>query len=110
MYKEEKRCFRRVELNAPVRYEIRGRADFGNTLTDNISEGGVAINSPVFIAPATPLKMEINILNRVLHPLGKVCWCQPLPHSSSNRLGVEFLEFEPLERGFLKDFVNMKLV
>ncbi len=110
MLNGEKRNFKRVDLNTPVRYQIRGTPDYGNTLTDNISEAGLAMNIDSFIPPSTPVMMEVNILNRVLHPLGIARWCQPIPHSSGNRMGIEFVEFDPLERKYLRDFINMKSV
>jgi c-di-GMP-binding flagellar brake protein YcgR len=105
---EEKRRFRRVDLHAPVRFQIRGLADFDNTVSEDISEGGLAFSAPNFIPPSTALMLEVNLLSRVLHPIGRVSWCQPFPHSTRNRLGVEFLEIDSSERGYLSDYINMQ--
>ncbi len=61
-----------------------------------------------FISPSTPLMLELDLLCRTLYPIGKVSWCQPLPHSEKNRLGVEFIEFDQAEKSFLADYVNIK--
>jgi len=106
--KEEKRRFGRVNLHAPVRYQIRGVSEFDNTVSEDISVGGVAFNGFKFIPPATPLMLEINLLSKVLHPIGRVSWCQPLSHSNRNRLGVEFLELESSEKRYLSDYINMQ--
>jgi hypothetical protein len=108
LQKEEKRRFRRVKLHTPVRYQIRGETDFNNTVSDNISEGGLAFNSLKFIPPSTTVMLEIGLFYRMLCPIGRVSWCQPLPHSDRNRLGVEFVEFSPPERSFLSDYINIK--
>jgi hypothetical protein len=53
--------------------------------------------------------LEIKLLKRVLRPIGKVAWSTPMAHSYNNQLGVEFLEFDVLERNYLKDFINMRV-
>ena len=108
MQEEGNRRFNRVDLHAPMRFQVRGVPDFDNAVSDNISEGGVAFNSLKFIPPQTPLMLEVNLLSRIIHPIGRVRWCQPLPHSDRSRLGVEFTEFNSLERGFLREYVSMK--
>ncbi len=110
MQKEEKRQFQRVGLRTVLRYQVRGEPSFANSVSDNISEGGVAFNALKFIPPSTPVMLEISLLSKILHPIGKVSWCQPLPHSSRNRLGVEFLEFNPMERKYLSDYIEMQAV
>ena len=99
----------RVDLRAQMRYQVRGKpSESDNVISNNISSCGVAFNTNRFIAPQTALMLQIDVLSRVLHPIGRVAWCQPMPHSSRNRLGVEFLEFDPLEKNFLDDYVQMQ--
>jgi len=94
-----------------MRYQVRGNAaeSFG-TISDNISTGGIAFNANSYIAPQTQLMLEIDILSRVLHPVGRVAWCAPLPHSDRNKLGVEFLEMDPVEKRYLADYINMQKI
>jgi Tfp pilus assembly protein PilZ len=106
---EEKRNFPRVNLRTNIRYQVRGESEFSNTLTENIGIGGAALTDEKFIAPSTPLMLEINILSRILRLIGKVAWVSPLPHSDRNRLGIEFLELSFIEKNYLTDFINMKL-
>ena len=106
--KEEKRRFRRIDLHTRLRYQIRGDSVYDNTISDNISEGGVAFTVSRFISPSTNIMLELDLLCRTLYPIGKVSWCQPLPHSEKNRLGVEFIEFNPIEKSFLADYINIK--
>ena len=110
MPSEEKRSFRRVNLHAALRYQVRGTPDFDNAISDNISEGGLAFNSLKFIPPSTPVMLEVNLLCKILHPVGRVSWCQPVAHSNRNRLGVEFLEFDSSEKKYLSDYIGMQAV
>ena len=99
----------RVDLRSQMRYQVRGKpSESDNAVSNNISACGVAFNANKFLAPQTSLMLEIDILSRVLHPIGRVAWCQPLPHSERNRLGVEFLELDPVEKNFLEDYIKMQ--
>ncbi len=92
-----------------MRYHVRGDAsEFANVISNNISIFGVSFNTHKYIAPQTPLMLEIDVLSRVLHPIGRVAWCQSLPHSDQRSLGVEFLEMDPLERHYLEDYIYMQ--
>lgn len=106
---EEKRRFPRINLRTSVRYQVRGEPEFSNNLTDNISTGGVSLTNNMFIAPSTLLMLEINILSRILRPMGKVSWSQTVPHSDRNRLGIEFLELNYNEKDYLADYIDMQL-
>ena len=107
--KEEKRFSPRIDFHSQVRYQLRGKPDFDNALTSDISCGGLRFTSNRFIPTSTAVMFEINVLNRVLRPIGKVAWTAPLPHSDRNQLGIEFVEFDRIERNYLDDFVNMHL-
>ena len=89
---QQKRCFPRISLRVPIKYQVRGASEADNTLCDNISERGLRIISQQYIPPATPVMLEINLSSRVLHPVGRIAWSSPLPHSDRNRIGIEFLE------------------
>ena len=110
MSSEENRRFERVNLHTALRYQVRGTSDFDNAVSENISEGGLAFSSSKFIPPATPVMLEVSLLSKILHPIGRVSWCQPLPHSDMNRLGVEFLEFDASEKKHLSDYIGMQSV
>ncbi|MFA5095820.1 MAG: PilZ domain-containing protein [Candidatus Omnitrophota bacterium] len=108
---EVRRRSPRVNLRAGMRYQVRGSAsESSRTICDNISAGGLAFSCNTYIAPQTPLMLEIDVLSRILHPIGRVAWCEPLAHSDRNRMGVEFLEIDPLEKRYLTDFIEMRRV
>lgn len=107
--KEVKRRVPRIGLRAEMRYYVRGAAsEFANVISNNISILGVGFSTHKYIAPQTILMLEIEVLSRVLHPIGRVAWCQALAHSDQSSLGVEFIEMDPLERHYLKDYIYMQ--
>lgn len=106
---KENRCLPRIDFNANIRYQIRGKPGFDNAVTKDISCGGLRFASDKFVSALTPIMLEVNILSRVLRPIARVVWSTPLPHSNRNQTGVEFIEFDMLESKYLKDFINMQL-
>ena len=104
---KEKRQFPRINLRTALRCQVRGDSRFGNAISDNLSTNGVSFVSERFIAPSTPVMLEINLLARVLRPIGRIIWNSPLPHSDRNRLGVQFIEIDPTEKRYLADFIEM---
>ena len=106
---EDKRQFPRVRFANPIRYQVRGKTEFDNAVCENLSVGGVGFTSNKFIPRATPLMLEFNVLSRILNPIGYVSWAMPIPHSDRYKLGIEFKEFDPKEKDFLTDFVDIHL-
>jgi len=105
---EEKRRFPRIRLKAPVRFQVRGQPEFDNSLTQDISVGGMCFTNEKFIAPQTNLMLEISIFSRLLNPVGRVAWVNPIGHSNRYRLGVEFIELDAENKNFLAQFIDFK--
>ncbi|MEI6831532.1 MAG: PilZ domain-containing protein [Candidatus Omnitrophota bacterium] len=107
--KKEMRFSPRVDFHSLFRYQLRGKPDFANAISSDISCGGLRFTVDKFIPTFVPVMLEINVLNRVLRPIGRVAWTMPLAHSNRNQMGIEFVEFNMLEKNYLKNFVNMRL-
>ena len=107
---EEKRHFPRIGLRTPLYCKIRGTGGCKNAISDNISLGGMGFTNDKFIAPKTTLVcLQLNILSRVLNPIGQIAWANSLPHSNKYQVGVEFLELDPSEKNYLKDFIDLQM-
>ncbi len=106
---EEKRSFPRLRMKTALRYHARGIAEFTNAVSENLSAAGIGFIGEKFIAPKTPLMMEINLLSRILNPIGEVAWAAPLQHSDRYRLGIKFVEFDLKDRNYLSDYLNMQV-
>lgn len=106
--RQEKRCFDRVNLKVPLSTQVRGSADLNNTLTENISIGGVGIVNNQFLSPGAVLNLKINILSRVLSATGKVSWFTNLPHSNRFRTGIKFVELDSRDKAYLSDYISMQ--
>ena len=107
--KFEKRRDPRIDFKFPLSYKIRGSSEFDQTVANDISCGGLSFIEDKFLTPDTRLMFEIKILDKVLHPVGRIAWANQLPHSSRYTMGVEFLEMEMDTRNYLCDFVDMHI-
>ncbi|MDD4953595.1 MAG: PilZ domain-containing protein [Candidatus Omnitrophica bacterium] len=108
MEEKNRRCFPRITLKTPLHYKVRGTTRFDNTISNDISVGGLGFSNNEFIAPNTILNFELNILSRIIRPSARVAWAVPIPHSDRCKMGVEFLEMEPEEKGSLTDYINIR--
>lgn len=106
---EEKRRFPRIKLRTPLRYQIGGTTDFNNVVSDNICLGGIGFINNKFVAPKTLVVLEVNILSRIIRPVGKVVHSSYLPHSDKYYLGVEFLEIDLMEKRYIADFIDIQI-
>jgi len=106
---EEKRNFPRIKIRIPISCQIKSTHEFNNTVCGDISLGGVGFINNKFIAPQTPVELEINILSRILRPRGRTKWSTHLSHSDRYRSGIEFLELERKEKNYLKDFIDLQI-
>ena len=105
---KENRSFPRLNFHSKIRYQFRGRPDFDSGITKDISCGGLRLTNEQFIPTSTLVMLEINVLNRILRPVGKVVWSMPLAHSNRNQTGIEFVEFDNTEKNYLKEFIAMQ--
>ena len=106
---KEDRCFPRLAFRSKIRYQLRGKPDFDSGISKNISYGGLKFANEQFIPTSALVMLEIKVLNRILRPVGKVVWSMPLAHSNRNQTGIEFVEFDSVERNYLQDFINMQV-
>ncbi len=104
---KKERQFPRIRFTTPIRVQVRGSGEFSRTVGENVSENGLCFVNDRFIPPSTPVMLEIEVLSRVLRPIGRIVWSTPFPRSNRYRSGMEFVEFDAGEKKFLSDFVNM---
>ena len=102
-----KRTSRRYNLGIPVKYYVRGNQSLSSTVTsDNISTGGIGFDGGCFIPPASNLMLELMVAKKSISSIGRVAWVVVSSRSSNYRLGVEFLEMNPVDREYLKQYLS----
>jgi len=102
-----KRTSRRYDLELPVKYYVRGNQSLSSTVTsDNISAGGIGFTGRCFIPPATNLMLEFMVAKKSISSIGRVAWVNVSSRSSNYKLGVKFLEMNPVDREYLKNYLS----
>lgn len=106
--KREQRIFPRVNSRLNVRCQVRGKPACSHGVTYDISASGIAFISDRFIAPRTELNLQLNVMNKMLKPAGRIAWASVVPYSGRYRLGVEFIEFDIIEKNYLVDYLQIQ--
>ena len=106
---QEKRQNTRLSVAVPLRYQIRGTQKFGNTLTKNISSGGLGFLADRFIKPQTHLMLDVNLLTKNINSIANVKWAGYLSHSDKYQIGLEFIGIEPGDRNYISDYIDLSL-
>ena len=52
---------------------------YASALTKDLSLAGTKIDADRFFPQGLNLNLELNILSRIINPIGRVIWSQPLP-------------------------------
>jgi len=105
--KKEKRQHRRINVKFPIRYQIRRGGFFASGLTKDLSLSGTCLNADRFFPQGINLNLQLNILSRIIGPVGKVVWSQPLAYSNQYQMGIEFIEVNPQDKNYLSDFLSL---
>lgn len=105
---KEKRHFSRINFRNPLHFQILGIQETSNTITDNISLGGIGFISKKFLTPESAILLECNLFSRFFKTKGRIAWSSPLPHSDRYRAGVEFQELDLKAKRNLIDYIDIQ--
>jgi hypothetical protein len=105
----EKRLFPRTRIKTSLRYQLRGTSTFSNAVCDDISLVGIGFVNNEFLPRDAMVSIEISVMSKVLRAIGRIAWSQPLPHSNRFRTGIQFVEFDPSEKSYLSEYIDMQL-
>lgn len=90
---EERRRWRRLRSHLPVRYQDLRTQRFVETLSKDISVGGVQCLTHEFLPTARELLVEISLYRGTpeLKARARVAWIRQVPHADQYCMGLEFL-------------------
>ena len=87
----ERRQFGRVDFREPIQFRI-GEQKIIGCLAQDISDGGIKVNSFEFLPLNTEIQLNIQLKDEDAADLaGKVVWIQQVPFSDQFQIGVKFL-------------------
>ena len=88
----ERRAATRIRAYRPVRLQQSGNSRIIETLTKDLSEGGVCCLSPISFPVSSELNLEL-MLSTGQAPLavrGRAAWFRTIPHSEQFDIGIVF--------------------
>ena len=104
----ERRQFRRIKTSSPIEYRFLNSGRFTNSVTCDISEGGISfiVDGPVPIG--THLHFEVKLKNRPqpIYGIAKITWSTKEPYSSRYRIGLEFTEIGSISKADIATFIQ----
>jgi len=103
---KEHRKFPRIGVSFPVECKNLHSQDFFYTVSKDLSLGGVRILSDNFLAKNCDMKVDINLIDRILSLKAKVAWCSAERRSERYAAGLIFTDVtESAKRGLFR-FLN----
>lgn len=105
---DERRKTPRVRCVLPVRLYPHGETKVIQTLTKDVSIGGLRCLSPISKPVATPLSVELDVGRgkMILQLRAKTAWFQEVPHGDQFYLGITFDELSERNRLLLSRYLE----
>lgn len=107
----DKRKYKRANFKRSIKYSTPNLEIDCSHIGQDISSGGIRMNSNEFIAVGSTIVVQVKLdLRGKQYSLpGKVKWVRYLPHSDNYQLGVEFLDGSRFEKGQIEQYVVKKV-
>jgi len=82
-----------------------------NTLSKDISEGGLQLSSFYFYPVNSRILMEVYLSgdSEPVKTVGKVVWVEQLPYQDRYKVGIEFSDLDEEGRGHLRQVISKSL-
>ena len=103
---EERRKFTRVPISLPVESIPLPARKYFHTVSKDLSLIGMRIVLNDFMPHDKCLRVELNLINEVLHLKAKVVWCNQERMSDRYLAGLELVEVDDNSRKAIAQFLN----
>lgn len=87
----EKRRSQRISVRQPVQFQSKDSATTSGSLSCDLSEGGVRIDTFRFLGVGTELALQIRLApDQLVERAGQVVWVRQIPFAERYEAGVKF--------------------
>jgi len=104
--KGEKRRNSRSPISFPIECSVIPGKEYFYTVTKDLSVGGARILSDEFLSKNNCLKLNINLIDKVLGIKAKVVWCNKERASDRYYAGLEFVEIPEENKNYLSSIIE----
>ena len=84
------RSFIRHPSDIPIDFQLEELVTEGTDYLRNVSQGGLAFNAKIALAPGATIRIKIPLVHPVFQAIGTVTWCHPQQHEFE--IGIQFLD------------------
>lgn len=104
----ERRAKSRIRAYRPVRLVQPGNSRIIETLTKDVSEGGLCCLSPVALPISSDIAVELSLSTgqEPLNIRGKTTWFRTIPESEQFDLGISFAEVSQADQRRLSAYLS----
>ncbi|MBD3246644.1 MAG: hypothetical protein GF333_06485 [Candidatus Omnitrophica bacterium] len=103
---KEKRSFPRVNVSFPLECRPLPDRKYFYTVSKDLSSGGVRIVSNKFMPKDHPVKVDINLIDRVVSVKARVAWCNKDRFGDRYHAGLQFVDMNENRAKDLSCFLN----
>ena len=104
----ERREYRRIKINSPIEYKFLNAEKYANTVTCDISEGGISfiIDGPIPVGTHLYFQAKLRNKPQPIYGIAKIAWTAKEPYSPKYRIGLEFTEVGSISRADIATFIQ----
>lgn len=103
---DEKRKYSRLPVSFPVECTELPSQKYFFTVTKDLSLGGAKIISENFLTKDSPVKVNVNLIDKVIDLEAKIAWCNQEPRQLRFSAGLEFKNINDFDKRELSRFIE----
>lgn len=102
----EKREYNRINISFPIEYRILPLSKYFYTVSKDLSLGGAKIITNTFVPKNKLVKVNLNLIDKLLRFNAKVVWCNKKRQSEEYFIGLEFERISETAKEEFSDFLK----
>jgi len=102
---EDKRKEPRTPISFPVACDFLPQQSYFYTVCKDLSSCGIRLITNDFIPRGRLLKINLNLIDKVIDLKAKVMWCNKQRYSDRYYTGLEFADVDKTNQAYLKGFL-----
>jgi len=103
---EDKRKEPRTSISFPVACDFLPQRSYFYTVCKDLSNGGIRLITNSFIPRGHLLKINLNLIDKVIDLKAKVMWCNKQRYADRYYTGLKFTDINNINKTYLKGFLT----
>jgi c-di-GMP-binding flagellar brake protein YcgR len=102
----ERRKYPRIGISFPVECSSLPSGNYFYTVSKDLSNAGVKIVTNNFLPKNKPVRVDINLIDKIISLKARVAWCNERPISDSYLVGLAFIEISKENQSNISRFIK----